>query len=549
MLTAHVREKIKSFVKSKDPSILVLRGGWGVGKTFLWRQILKEAKDGKSLWPDLYVYLSLFGISSSEQLKEAIALSYSNPTSPSLPTGGRKLWRDAKSLLSSGAKESKILQWSLAWAFQWVKDTIVCLDDVERRGPALEIREVLGIASILKDERNCKVVLILNDQALDEGQKSDFSQAGEKLFDFYLELSPSAEEAISHVFRREQPIFEDILSSCKELSINNIRTIQRIERLWQELKPSLNQSEPAVVTRVIRLLVLFTWSYYEGGSNDIPDFEFIKKFEPVSALLEKNKDDKERAWEIILQKYRFTGKDWISNHIENLVQHGSYDKDLLDSAIKEESRSALSHRKRQQHHELWSIFHDSFDHDDELFVTSLSKDVSSNVTHLSIGDLESATRVLRAMGRDALANQLVDEFFAKHPNQGINLSAYAVKIEDPAILERIERASKNTKFERSLRQTVIKISKLGSWSPDDVELLASCSTEDFYQFFKTEHSPELTNYVKTCLRLEHFSNASFTLSSSNAREALLRIADESSLNRIRVDIIYDISRPATPPQE
>ena len=44
--------------------------------------------------------------------------------------------------------------------FMMLKEQIVCLDDVERAGQGLTIKNVLGLASLLKEEKACKVIIL-----------------------------------------------------------------------------------------------------------------------------------------------------------------------------------------------------------------------------------------------------------------------------------------------------------------------------------------------------------------------------------------------------
>src|SRR4029079_6640006 len=48
-------------------------------------------------------------------------------------------------------------------SFLSIFDTIVCIDDLERKGATLDLRDVMGLVSLLREQRRCKVVLILND--------------------------------------------------------------------------------------------------------------------------------------------------------------------------------------------------------------------------------------------------------------------------------------------------------------------------------------------------------------------------------------------------
>ncbi len=49
-----------------------------------------------------------------------------------------------------------------------IRNQIVCADDFERRGKQLDGGNVLGLISFLREERGCKIALILNHEKLTE---------------------------------------------------------------------------------------------------------------------------------------------------------------------------------------------------------------------------------------------------------------------------------------------------------------------------------------------------------------------------------------------
>lgn len=52
--------------------------------------------------------------------------------------------------------------------YKFVNNYLVCIDDIERKGSALEIKEIMGVIDELARRKNCKVVLILNEDNLHE---------------------------------------------------------------------------------------------------------------------------------------------------------------------------------------------------------------------------------------------------------------------------------------------------------------------------------------------------------------------------------------------
>src|SRR3546814_12175020 len=72
MSTQQVNEEILAFLAGTEPEVFCIRGKWGVGKTHAWKNCMKEAKEVHRIGFSRYAYVSLFGISSLDDLKYAI---------------------------------------------------------------------------------------------------------------------------------------------------------------------------------------------------------------------------------------------------------------------------------------------------------------------------------------------------------------------------------------------------------------------------------------------------------------------------------------------
>jgi hypothetical protein len=542
MAIAHTKQVIAQFLAEVGGFVLVLRGGWGVGKTHLWRTLVKEAKHQKRLKPELYAYVSLFGIDTVEQLKEAIVLSNIDPSSGAKLGPLSERWQNLKTVFRSNSLPALTKYFSAGLLFPFVKDTLICLDDLERRGKNLEVQQVLGLASLLREERNCKVALIFNDLGLSEGQNADFRLAGEKLIDTEIDLTPSTEEIIGYVFSKAEPYLSDFIQSCQLLKINNIRTLQRIERLWRQLEASLKGVEEAVIKQAVHSLVLLTWAHYEKGAT-VPSLKYIMDL-GLFASLKKDKTDKtdtERIWDRVLNEYRFSFADSLDQEIAAFVQRGYYDHDILASIARVASEEALHRRKRSQHLAVWESFHNSFDQNDEEFVTALESDIRENIAYLSLGDIESAVRVLRKLNHSELADELVDLFFQNNSDKQFNLGTFPIS--DPYILNNVNERNYLLNPKLNLSEVIERIARTNSWHLEDEEFLEACAVDDYYSYFKNDNSDNLTEHVKTCLQFGQYSTPSGRQKTidGKATAALIRIAAESPLNELRVSIIYGIT--------
>src|ERR1019366_9927255 len=135
---------------------------WGVGKTYTWMKCLKEAQTSGQVALTCHSYVSLLGVNSFEELKFSI---FENAIT--LKDG--KLKADLNTL--DAFVSWKIGPWrkfihfaqsipvvksfaggdSLALlSFMMIRDQIVCIDDLERRGQKLDVGDVLGLISFLR---------------------------------------------------------------------------------------------------------------------------------------------------------------------------------------------------------------------------------------------------------------------------------------------------------------------------------------------------------------------------------------------------------------
>ncbi|OHD53521.1 MAG: hypothetical protein A2Y33_03880 [Spirochaetes bacterium GWF1_51_8] len=73
-MSRKVFEKVVSeFLKSSTPEAILIKGSWGIGKTYSWNKSVQEAKKLKSIALEHYSYVSLFGLKSIDDLRFAIA--------------------------------------------------------------------------------------------------------------------------------------------------------------------------------------------------------------------------------------------------------------------------------------------------------------------------------------------------------------------------------------------------------------------------------------------------------------------------------------------
>ena len=151
-----IQKAVDEFLLSDSPEVLSIKGGWGVGKTFFWNSFIKSASQDQRYKFARYAYVSLFGISSLDDLKFAIFEQTVNRSQIGERISVENLKQNAIDLAKGlGRKVSWLLQIiTIPWlknigpvihsaAFLSIKDMLICLDDFERKGDKLSAKDIL----------------------------------------------------------------------------------------------------------------------------------------------------------------------------------------------------------------------------------------------------------------------------------------------------------------------------------------------------------------------------------------------------------------------
>ena len=157
---------LRSFAVEMEPCAQLLRGEWGVGKTYACLQALK-AKTGQTQQP--FSYVSLYGVSSLDEIYARIAVGWNNPVTEAIPdwikdaVGAKGVVKGIADIFGLGTAAEAI---GTAGIGMLARNALIVIDDLERRDEKLSVRAALGVVSYLVESRNCRVIFISNDGAL-----------------------------------------------------------------------------------------------------------------------------------------------------------------------------------------------------------------------------------------------------------------------------------------------------------------------------------------------------------------------------------------------
>lgn len=166
---------VRDYVNNDKAKYAVLiTGDWGIGKTFFYENYLKDKIVGagnKSNNKKTNVYISLYGISSIEQLSKEIIINYFIKGKLHRSDKNSKIYRQIGSIIGVFSKMFSFTYngFTLDFASGYTgiengidfKDMIICLDDFERCN--IQVNELFGLINNLVEHCNCKVIILADE--------------------------------------------------------------------------------------------------------------------------------------------------------------------------------------------------------------------------------------------------------------------------------------------------------------------------------------------------------------------------------------------------
>ncbi len=546
-----IENQIARFLASEAPEVMSIKGAWGVGKTYAWNKYLGNAKNQNKIALKKYSYVSLFGINSLDDLKFSIfenmvdkrsigrrptVETFKNNTADLLKSLGKK----TLPIISSSASIDHYHSIINSLSFLSLEKTVICIDDFERKGKSIEAQDILGLMTQLKEQKKCKVMLILNDETLSEDSSIDYIKLREKVIDTELRFAPTAEDCVEIALNSDK-IARQLGENIVKLGINNIRIIKKIEKLTALLVPLLKVYEDQVLSQALHTLTLLSWCYY-GQSTDTPDYNFVvSRNSPFSDL-----DDEvalttqQQNWCAFLRNYDNYSIDDFDQQIARLVENGYVDERsfLKEAAVLNEA--ILAARSENSFQEAWRKFNESFDNNDQDVIDCLSDSFKNNAKYISPVNLDGTVRLLRNLGKSKLATKIISLYIEKRDAEtdlfNLDTSSFSGEIKDQEVILRFREKHESLRTKLSLLELCDFLLANDSHGEEEEIQLSQAPTTEYVQLFKSQQGGKLTQYIDLCLKFSRLGGMAEhqRIIADKAAAALKIIGKESKLNASRV---------------
>lgn len=552
-----VEQALEQFLNDPSPSIIAMTGQWGRGKSYFWRAFL--GTHVSDIDTRLYSYISLFGLGDLQQLKDAV-FDNAVPLRPSTPGElapnpflsvqglkertsalvwhARKLGRYADTV----PKLADLAPFAKSIAFLSVKDYVICIDDLERRGAGLALRDVFGLATLLHEQRGCRVIVILNSDALGS-DRTEYDQLREKVFDYEIAFEPAAGECARIAFPESDGPYAQAREFSIALGITNIRVLFRIRRLLMALLAEATDAPNPIKRQLVHSGVLLGWSY-NTKDGSAPEYEYVKAWNYgrlVDRAFGKEPTAEQKNWTLVLEKYNYGNTDELDLAICDTLERGFADTRQLKHILINREEAKKRSEIEKAFHDAWAIFREGFGEDEGRLASAFRASFEKGAHLISLANASATTKLLRELGNHELADALMGQWIDR--NQQVNPEALNVdrggwreEIRDPVFLDAASKAYATVRPAPPLLADVaFALASKNGWNEEEVDTLANASVEDFYRFFKSLSGPDTRAVVRACWRFRDFGpEPKYKAIAANVQVALERIAGETALNADRV---------------
>lgn len=241
--------------------------------------------------------------------------------------------------------------------FNRVSDAIICFDDFERMSNKLDIKDVMGLANYLKLEKNCQIILILDEDKAEGDNKKKYAEYKEKLVDETIIVNSVEPLIRANTKDIDDQLVDLMIEFAETLEVHNFRFFQKVIRLYRDFRKSLpkvvaDSTKEIILIRILQGYLVHEFSHLEYGWDDCQYF--------IEKKRENWSERKKQTYES-LQKV----SDSFNREDEWLIEFKKWFEQRDNINFKELSKLAnselISDENQNIRNELWRIFEKRYD--------------------------------------------------------------------------------------------------------------------------------------------------------------------------------------------
>ncbi len=538
-----LENKLKKLCKSKEGFVVSLVGEWGIGKTFYWKYFVKKYLHKKNT-----AYVSLFGKTSLDEIRTEIVLQVSER---------EKAIKDfTKAMGTSRFFGLNISALASSFGEEIYNGMIICFDDFERLSDKLSMKDIMGLISELKENKNCKIILIMNNKKITDreemfyfkkiNENSDglvsidvvaeaddakiYKDYKEKVIDYEFNYNPDIKDSFN-LIKKDILEFEDIIFQyLKKHNIRNIRIMKKIVRAVNDfhfIKKELNGC-PELEEEIIGLIIGMSTVY---ALKDFCEFKQLSQYTQTRLLREgtANNDKYEKILNLLGIENYFTYNELVEK-IESYLSTSLVDKKSFIIYLKEKVANCkdLNMTKIVKEEYFRYIYDFSYGSDEfsKIFFDILHSQKEKIVQLLSVDSFFFYMEYLKKISPDNIKEYTefeLEAFKAYLDSNALRLikehsfgrdDLDRIRRFDPLLSEHLDKLIiDDNKVIRSNVQDVIRLMREprenNGWGQEHETILSSISPEEYKGFLisSSEFVKTAFDFLRFVKTLDSFSGA------------------------------------------
>lgn len=536
-----VEQALERFLADSSLKVMAIKGDWGAGKTYFWKQFIKERSE--LLSEKKYAYASLFGAESIADVRSKVFCSVAELGAESK----EKWWADwgaaVKKLVSGALKHVNIPYLTSTKAIsemlenRLVKDLLVCFDDFERKEDSLTAAAFMGYVSQLKEEKCCKIVLIFNDQEFNSKAKSQIAEYREKVVDLEVEYCPSVEQNLAIIWPKGCP--RQVAEVFHAFDLNNIRVMQRVKWTVDYFREAIGNEYPNLQEAFEAKCAVIAVVYY--AFSERLSLEKLLKTNIITDFLDAEDGDDEQDRDRI--KAGLSRVLYIPNEIDPVIVE-YLEKGFVDT---NKHRSILARRDDRQRRskieseytEVWRACLSNFSCSEDDCIGRMEDMLKSHANEIGVNYVETAVEFIKKIQPSKDLSDQVTASIDAFVEAAVELESDRMSLigisEDSAQKIRDGIAARSSP--KPLDELFEAVAGGSSWSPGDVRKFERHSENEIFTWIETSRANvvELLRCFLRRFRVEE--DAKYAVDAVD--KALATLSERSSLDKYRVKRIIE----------
>jgi hypothetical protein len=412
---------------------------------------------------------------------------------------------------------------------------LICFDDLERKEKDVSAASVLGLVSQLKEEHDCKIVLIYNESEIDPDTQKEIAEYREKVIDLELKYQPTIKNNLAIIWPQGAPA--EVEAAFTAVGLNNIRVMQRVQWALNYFEPIITGKFPllwsSLQDRVTSLVII------HHAFADVLSLDEAISTNHYARLFAKDKDEEPRVKEGfgLLEKLGYLPDkcdqvvvDYIKNGYVNWDEYN----DLLTSAAAKSKFDAVN----AEHRAIWQTFHHGFIKNQAEFISEHLAFLHKHSGELRLADIWASASFLKELDPECKVEGVIDAAITRFIESADSTDAsYLFRMGLPQeIIDKIEPRLTAKQTPKSIKDLFLLLTHSGGWNPSDLKYFTHFTPDQIYEWITSETTVDVVGVLKEFLS-RFSSDPKASDSTAKVKAAIARVKARSPFDARRVSLI------------